>query len=98
MATAKGHMVHNKEIEKEDFGPQQQHIQTSMVYLIPKLAEEFNHTIKTYLTGNFSVTFQAGNKYVKVEYDYDSNSIIQVPAPNHSDSDLTKAINYIYTY
>eukprot|EP00957_Ditylum_brightwellii_P074135 5633422-Ditylum_brightwellii.AAC.1 len=112
MAAAKGHMARNKKNvrsttkksplqigeEKEDFWPQQQPLQTSMVYLVLNLAEEFNHTIFTDLTGKIPVTSQAGNKYVMVAYDYDSSSIIGVPVPNRSDSALTKAINYIYTY
>eukprot|EP00957_Ditylum_brightwellii_P152775 11629373-Ditylum_brightwellii.AAC.1 len=112
MATAKGHMAHNKknvrsttkkstlqtDDEKEDFWHQQQPVKTNMVYLVLKLAEKFDHTNYTDLTGKFPVTSQASNKYVIVAYDYDSNSIIAVPVPNHSGSTLTKAIDYIYTY
>eukprot|EP00957_Ditylum_brightwellii_P207512 15353315-Ditylum_brightwellii.AAC.1 len=106
MATANGHMACNRknvrsttkksplqtDDEKEGFWPQQQPVQTNMVYLVLKLADEFDHTIYTDLTGTFLVTSQVGNKYVMVAYDYDSNSIIAVPVPNCSDSALTKAI------
>eukprot|EP00957_Ditylum_brightwellii_P092750 7062182-Ditylum_brightwellii.AAC.1 len=112
MATAKGHMARNKknvrsttkkssvqmDDKKEDFWPQQQPIKISMVYLVLKLAEEFDHTIYTDLKGKLPVTSQDGNKYVMVAYDYDSNSIIAVPVSNCSDSALTKAIDYICTY
>eukprot|EP00957_Ditylum_brightwellii_P106415 8118131-Ditylum_brightwellii.AAC.1 len=112
MTTAKGHMACSKKNvrsatkkspvqtndEKKFFWPQQQPVRTRMVYLVLKLAEEFDHTIYTYLTGKFPVTSQASNKYAMVAYDYDSSSIITVPVPNRSDSTLTKAIDYIYTY
>eukprot|EP00957_Ditylum_brightwellii_P167119 12722110-Ditylum_brightwellii.AAC.1 len=77
----------------EDYHPQQQPIKNNAVYLILKLAEEFDYTLYMDLTGKFPVTSQTGNKYVLVAYDYDSNAILAVPVPNRSDSSLTKAIN-----
>eukprot|EP00957_Ditylum_brightwellii_P161937 12329744-Ditylum_brightwellii.AAC.1 len=43
----------------EDYHPQQQPIKTNVEYLILKLAEEFDHTLYTDLTGKFPVTSQA---------------------------------------
>eukprot|EP00957_Ditylum_brightwellii_P178969 13633185-Ditylum_brightwellii.AAC.1 len=67
---------------EHDFHLTQQPVKTHEVYLILKLAEEFDHTIYSDLTGNFPVTSQASNKYVLVAYNYDSNGIIAVPVPN----------------
>eukprot|EP00957_Ditylum_brightwellii_P101144 7708068-Ditylum_brightwellii.AAC.1 len=54
-----------KEVNKEaneddikDFHPSQQPIKTNAVYLILKLAKEFDHTLYTNLTGKFPVTSQ----------------------------------------
>eukprot|EP00957_Ditylum_brightwellii_P108581 8281316-Ditylum_brightwellii.AAC.1 len=76
----------------------QQPIKTHEVYVILKLAEEFDHILYTDLTRKCPVTSQASNKYVLIAYDYDSNSIIAVPVPSQSDSSLKKAIMHVYTY
>eukprot|EP00957_Ditylum_brightwellii_P189076 14393063-Ditylum_brightwellii.AAC.1 len=93
-----GHEEKNKCDDIEDYHPYQQPMKTNTVYLVLKLAKEFDHTLYIDLTGKFPVTSQAGNKYILVAYDYDSNTILDVPVPNQSDSSLTKAINYAHTY
>eukprot|EP00957_Ditylum_brightwellii_P063719 4835743-Ditylum_brightwellii.AAC.1 len=57
--TAKKRHKEEDENDIEDFHPHQQPIKTNAVYLVLKLAEEFDHTLYTDLTGKFPVTSQA---------------------------------------
>eukprot|EP00957_Ditylum_brightwellii_P095011 7235503-Ditylum_brightwellii.AAC.1 len=53
-----GHTEGNED-DIEDFHPSQQPIKTNAVYLILKLAKEFDHTLYIDLTGKFPVTSEA---------------------------------------
>eukprot|EP00957_Ditylum_brightwellii_P118052 9003157-Ditylum_brightwellii.AAC.1 len=96
--TVKERHKEGNEDDIKKFHPRQQPIKTNTVYLILKLAKKFDHTLYMDLTGKFPVTSQAGNKYVLVAYDYNSNAILAVSVPNQSNNSLTKAINHVYTY
>eukprot|EP00957_Ditylum_brightwellii_P127636 9733748-Ditylum_brightwellii.AAC.1 len=82
MATSKGHMACNKK---------------NIRSITKKSTVQMDDKKDNFGPQKISVTSQASNKYVMVEYDYNSNSIIQVPVPNHSDSALTKTIDYTYS-
>ena len=62
------------------------------------LATDTTGTVYSDLTGKFPVTSLAGNKYVLVLYDYDSNAILFRPMRNRSDEQALAAYASIYDY
>jgi uncharacterized protein YgfB (UPF0149 family) len=52
--------------------------------------------IYTDLTGAFPHTKQAGNKYILILYEYDSNSILAEPMRNRSDAEALHVYEKLY--
>jgi hypothetical protein len=71
----------------DDLFPPQSPIKTHAVFSDIGLADKHNNVVYTDLTGAFPVTSLAGNKYMLILYDYDSNSILVEPMKNRSDEE-----------
>eukprot|EP00957_Ditylum_brightwellii_P151636 11547458-Ditylum_brightwellii.AAC.1 len=81
--------------DTKDFFLNQEPQKIHAVSLVLKLVDEFKNTLYSDLTGKFPATAQLGNKYVLVANEYDSNAILAIPVPNHSDPTIIKALIYI---
>jgi hypothetical protein len=81
----------------DDLFPPQSPIKTHAVFSDIGLADKHNNVVYTDLTGAFPVTSLAGNKYMLILYDYDSNSILVEPMKNRSDDEALRAYAVLYT-
>jgi hypothetical protein len=84
------------EQEQTDVFPPQQPTPTHSVFAAIGLADVHNRVIYTDLTGAFPVTSQAGNKYMLILYEYDSNAILVEPMKNRGDAEALRAYRQLY--
>jgi hypothetical protein len=108
MATAKGHMdkhrknhrstkpVPKEEEQDTDEFPTQAP-QSNALFACFGIANAQGHIVYTDLTGAFPITSNAGNKYLLILYDYDSNAILCEPMKNRSDVEALRAYDLLYT-
>jgi hypothetical protein len=76
------------------FPPQED--KTNALFACFGLADSQGHIVYTDLTGALPITSNAGNKYLLVIYDYDSNAILCEPMKNCSDSEALRAYASLY--
>jgi hypothetical protein len=77
--------------------PTQQPARTNAVFVSIGLADVHNNVVYTDLTGAFPITSQAGNKYMLLMYDYDSNAILVETMKSRSDVEALRAYDVLYT-
>jgi hypothetical protein len=82
--------------DRSNLFPPQHPTQTHSVFAAIGLADVHNQVIYTDLTGAFPVTSQAGNKYMLILYDYDSNAILVESMKNRSDHEALCAYEVLY--
>jgi hypothetical protein len=82
--------------DRADMHPPPTPDKTNSVLAAIGLADVHNHVICTDLTGAFPVTSQAGNKYMLIVYDYDSNAIVVEAMKNRSDVEALRAYANVY--
>jgi hypothetical protein len=110
LATAKGHLdKHRKNIRSTqaqqptaqepldtDMFPARED-KTNALFACLGLADTQGHIVYTDLTGAFPVMSNAGNKYLLLIYDYDSNAILCKPMKNRSDVKALRAYNVLHS-
>jgi hypothetical protein len=110
MATAKGHLdkhrkntrstkaktVATPEEPDPNMFPEQEN-KSNALFACFRLADEQGHIVYTYLMGAFPVISNAGNKYLLLIYDYDSNAILCEPMKNRSNVEALCAYDVLYT-
>jgi hypothetical protein len=84
------------ESDHTDIFPPQHPTPTHNVFAAIGLADVHNRVVYTDLTGAFPVTSQAGNKYMFILYNYNSNAILIEPMKNRSNGEALRAYKQLY--
>lgn len=76
--------------------PKQNPMRKHAVFAVIALVDAENGVVYTDLTGGFPVTSRAGNKYIMILYDYDSNGVHAEPMKNSSEAECLQAYEKFY--